>query len=101
MKQKQIKSIHGLIDAGNKALAGVTAVGAAAGLPTGTDALVTQELTDLITAHGLAEQGRLDMATSVVALKDNGRVAHRFATEARDALKPTLGFSHNALWTAA
>jgi hypothetical protein len=100
MKQKVIKSIHGLIDAGELALAGAREVGDAAGLPVGTAVAVEREFKELVAAHGEAEKANVALDDCSVALEKAKEVAFGFATESRDFAKRTLGYRHSEVWVS-
>jgi hypothetical protein len=100
MKQKQIKSIHGLINAGGLVVAGIKAVGAELGLPAGTEESAVLELADLIMEHGKAEQASVKLKSDVAAQETAVDVALGFATQSRDSLKVKLGYTHSDIWVS-
>ncbi len=99
MKQKQINTVTGAINAAQMINLGITELGASVFLPRSPQADIVEELTNIIVACGNLEQAKQVKATRRNALVDAINESQKFVRLVRDFLKSIFGNEYSDLWT--
>ena len=101
MKQNQIRTVTGFIDAAGKASGGANQHGTALQLVFGSKANIDADMTALISARDNHESGKTELRSRRAALRSNTASGKAFAMAARNLLERTLGIRYSTAWDAA
>jgi hypothetical protein len=100
MEQVRLNTIPALLTVGPLMIGGMNDLGAAIGLTFTTATVVTQKLTNLVTACGNYEQAKQTRTTRRAAKKEALENARVYLRVIRDLLKTILGTQYSDRWTA-